>query len=61
MGDRKRHVTFRSHPPACRDRAEGESKVKSWKRPSKLEIQIGFIAVLVLIIWVMLQHPARWG
>jgi hypothetical protein len=35
--------------------------VKDWKWPSKLEIQFGIIAVLVLIIWIMLQHPARWG
>jgi hypothetical protein len=36
-------------------------KVTDWKWPSKVRIQIGIIAVLVFIIWVVLQNPARWG
>jgi glucose uptake protein GlcU len=35
--------------------------VKGWKWPSRMEFQIGIIALLVLIICIMLQHPARWG
>jgi hypothetical protein len=50
----------RSYPPTDRVRAEGK-EVNRWKWPSKLEIQIGIIALLVLMIWIMLQHPARWG
>jgi hypothetical protein len=41
--------------------AESEGKVKNWKWPSGLKIQIGLIAALVFIIWVVLQNPARWG
>jgi hypothetical protein len=44
-----------------RGAAKGEGKVKDWKRPTKLQIQIGVILVLVFIIWIMLQNPARWG
>jgi hypothetical protein len=44
-----------------RGAAKGEGKVKDWKRPTKLQIQIGVILVLIFIIWIMLQNPARWG
>ena len=40
---------------------KGESKVKSWKWPGKLKIQIWIIVALVFIIWIILQNPARWG
>jgi 4-amino-4-deoxy-L-arabinose transferase-like glycosyltransferase len=48
------------HPPACRAGAEGEGKVKSTKWPSKLRIQIWIIVILVFVIWIVLQNPARW-
>jgi type IV secretory pathway TrbD component len=35
--------------------------MKGWKWPSKLGIQIWIIAVLVFVIWIVLQKPARWG
>jgi hypothetical protein len=50
----------RSHSVA-KELSEGESKMKGSKWPSKLRIQISIIVVLVFIIWIFLQNPARWG
>lgn len=35
--------------------------MKGLKWPTKLKLQIGIILILVFIIWIFLQDPARWG
>jgi hypothetical protein len=35
--------------------------MKGSKWPSKVRIQISIIVVLVFLIWIVLQNPARWA
>jgi hypothetical protein len=46
-------------PRPLQARAEGD-EMKNWKWPSKLGIQLCIIAVLIFVIWIVLQNPARW-
>jgi hypothetical protein len=34
--------------------------MKDWKWPGKPSIQLWIIAVLIFLIWIVLQNPARW-
>ena len=34
--------------------------MKDWKWPGKPGIQLWIIAVLIFVIWIVLQNPARW-